>query len=255
MPPDFTEEIDAHFQKMPERYFRFRGKKSIRRHLYLFRKFYEKVAQPDLGSAVPVINWEARPAEGYSIVEVVGWNRHHLLAKVAGALAARNLNILSADLFTRDDDLVLDIFRVCTTNFGPVKSKREMERVEKLLETEFGISDTEIDFQTLIGLEESPSPFREALEIEIPQRVLVSNDLSEEYTVLELQAQDRIGLLFDVFTALGNLEAEVVHARISTQAGAAIDRFDLIDTNTEKQIVEKDRLDAIESAITEVVGI
>ncbi len=254
MPPELHEEIEAHFTKMPERYFRFRGAKSIMRHLQLFHRFLEKVPRPGLDSAIPVVGWEARPSEGYSLVEVVGWNRHHFLAKVAGALAARNLNILSADIFSREDDLVLDIFRVCTTNFGPVKSEREMERVEKLIATEFGISNQEVDFETLIGSEESPSPFREKLEIEIPQRVFVSNTLSPEYTVMELQAQDRIGLLYDVFTVLGNLDVEVVHARISTQAGAAIDRFYLIDSNSEKRILEKDRLKAIERETTRVLG-
>lgn len=255
MPEDFQEEIEAHFEKMPDRYFRFRSVSSIKRHLLLFHRFLEKVTRPNLDGAVPVVGWEARNDEGYSLVEVVGWNRHHLLAKVAGALAARNLNILSADLYTRADDLVLDIFRVCTTNFGPVKSQREMERVEKLLETEFGISDKEVDFETLIGREQSPSPFREQLEIEIPQRVFVSNEMSPDHTVLELQAQDRIGLLFDVFTALGNLNTEVVHARISTQAGAAIDRFELIDSESEEKIVDRDRLLEIETAVSRVVGI
>ncbi|MCB1231529.1 MAG: [protein-PII] uridylyltransferase [Verrucomicrobiae bacterium] len=255
MPVDFHDEIEAHFSKMPERYFKFRGAKSIVRHLNLFRRFFEKVPLPGMDSAVPVVGWEARPAEGYSLVELVGWNRHHFLAKVAGALAARNLNILSADLFTREDDLVLDIFRVCTTNFGPVKSEREMERVEKLIATEFGISEKEVDFEKLIGSEESPSPFRQALEIEIPQRVFVSNTLNPQYTVMELQAQDRIGLLYDVFTVLGNLEAEVVHARISTQAGAAIDRFYLIDTNSEKPITDKTRLKTIQREIERILGV
>ena len=255
LPEDFSEEIDGHFAKMPDRYFRFRHGTSITRHLKLFRRFYGKVALSGNDSAVPVIGWEARTDEGYSLVEVVGWNRHHLLAKVAGALAARNLNILNADLFTRSDDLVLDIFRVCTTNFGPVKSQREMERVEKLLETEFGISEKEVDFETLIGKEQSPSQYRETLEIEIPQRVIVSNDKSSEHTVLEMQAQDRIGLLYDIFTALGNLNAEVVHARISTQAGAAIDRFELIDSESETKILGKKRLEKIERAVSRAVGI
>ncbi|MCB1077638.1 MAG: [protein-PII] uridylyltransferase [Verrucomicrobiae bacterium] len=253
--PELSEEIEAHFEKMPSRYFRFRGHQSIIRHLRLFHRFLEKTQLPGHESLIPVVGWEARPDEGYSLVEVVGWNRHHFLAKVAGALAARNLNILSADLFTRDDDLVLDIFRVCTTNFGPVKSDREMERVEKLLETQFGVGDEEVDFQALIGRERSPSLFRNNLEIEIPQRVYVSNNLSEEQTVLELQAQDRIGLLYDIFTALGNLNAEVVHARISTQAGAAIDRFYLVDSNSSKKITDKGHLKLIETAVSRAVGI
>jgi [protein-PII] uridylyltransferase len=43
-----------------------------------------------------------------------------LLEKVCCALASEQINILSADLFTRTDGIVVNIFRVCTTNFEPV---------------------------------------------------------------------------------------------------------------------------------------
>lgn len=247
-------EIDAHFDNMPERYFRFRGPKSITRHLKLFHRFYEVVTTDLRESAVPLLGWDARPDEGYSLCEVVGWNRHHLLAKVAGALAARNINILSADLFTRSDDLVLDIFRVCTTNFSPVTSEREQKKVENLLRTEFSVGDEEIDFRALIGSEQRPSPFRQAVNIEIPQRVFASNSLNSDFTVLELQAQDRLGLLYDVFTIIGDHDMEVVHARISTQAGAAIDRFYLIDSLTESKIFNEKRLRSLENKVADVIG-
>ncbi|MCB1235489.1 MAG: [protein-PII] uridylyltransferase [Verrucomicrobiae bacterium] len=253
--PEFAEEIEAHFEKMPERYFRFRGTKSITRHLRLFHRFLEKAVAPDPSGMVPIVGWEARPDEGYSLVEVVGWNRHHLLAKVAGALAARNLNILSADLFTRSDDLVLDIFRVCTTNFGPVTNARDIKRVEALLETQFDLGEEEVDFRALIGKERTESPYREKVPIEIPQRVWVSNDLSPDHTVLEIQVQDRIGLLYDIFTELGDLEFEVVNARISTQAGAAIDRFELVDSRKTKKVTDPERLRQLQARIGKIAGI
>ena len=73
--------------------------------------------------------------------------------------------------------------------------------------------------------------------------------------MLEIQVQDRIGLLYDLFTILGNLDAEVLNARISTQAGAAIDRFYLVDSNTEQKITDKERLAKIEAAIGECLNL
>lgn len=252
VPTAWREEVEAHFATLPDRYFRHRGVSSIVRHVELFHRFFEKIGRPGNDSLVPVLGWEARPNEGYSLLEVAGWNRHHLLAKVAGALAARNLNILSADLYTRSDDLVLDIFRVCTATFNPVTSPREIERIEKLLEQEFGVGEKGADFRSLIENRVSPSIMREEPpNFDIPQRVYLSNDDHESSTVLEIQAQDRIGLLYDLFTLLGNLDAEVLNARISTQAGAAIDRFYLVDSSTEKKITDKDRLARIETAIAE----
>lgn len=252
LPTPFLEEVEAHFATMPDRYFRHRGVTSIVRHVHLFRRFFEKVRKPANDSLVPVLGWEARPNEGYSLLEVAGWNRHHLLAKVAGALAARNLNILSADLYTRADDLVLDIFRICTATFNPVTSPREIERIEHLLEQEFGIEEKGADFRSLIENRVAPSILRvEPHNFDIPQRVYLSNEEEEQCTILEIQAQDRIGLLYDLFTLLGNLDAEVLNARISTQAGAAIDRFYLVDSQSEKKITEKDRLAKIEEKVGE----
>lgn len=255
LPGSYGEEVEAHFATMPERYFRHRGVTSIVRHVKLFHRFFENVRKPTHECLVPVLGWEARPNEGYSLLEVAGWNRHHLLAKVAGALAARNLNILSADLYSRSDDLVLDIFRICTATFNPVTSPREIERIEKLLEQEFGVGEKGPDFRSLIENRVAPSILREEPHnFDIPQRVYLSNDDEEASTVLEIQAQDRIGLLYDLFTLLGNLEAEVLNARISTQAGAAIDRFYLIDSRTEKKILDKDRLARIEREVGECLN-
>jgi len=251
LPESYREEIEAHFQAMPERYFRHRGSTSVARHVKLFHRFFETVRRDDAESLIPRMRWEHRPDEGYTLLEVACWNRHHLLAKVAGALAARNLNILSADIFARSDDLVLDIFRVCTPTFNPISSKREIERIEQLIRDEFGPNEDDVDFRALIAKQAAPSITQaEPPNFDIPQRVFLSNEESEDTTVLEIQAEDRIGLLYDIFTLLGNLEAEVLNARISTQAGAAIDRFFLVDSRLEKKITERERLRAIERGVS-----
>lgn len=253
---DYEEEVEAHFKAMPERYFRHRGATSISRHIKLFRRFFKSVHRTTSESMVPKLGWEARPDEGYSLLEVAGWNRKMLLAKVAGALAARNLNILSADIFSRSDDLVLDIFRVCTATFNPVQSTREIERIQQMMEDEFCIDSCRVDFPALIEKQEAPSITEaEPPNFDIPQRVFLSNEPDEPATMLEIQAQDRIGLLYDIFTILGNLGAQVLNARISTQAGAAIDRFSIVDLSTDQQIVDPDRLEVIQSAIAECLDL
>lgn len=251
VPQSYAEEVEAHFASMPARYFRHRGSASIARHVKLFHKFFKLVHRTTNESLIPILHWETRSDEGYSLLEAVGWNRHQLLAKVAGALAARNLNILSADFFTRSDDLVLNIFRICTPTFNPVKSPREIERIEKLIAEEFSADVCHVDFTDLIKKRSQPTiTAAEPPNFDIPQRVLLSNEEEELTTVLEIQAEDRIGLLYDIFTALSHLDAAVLSARISTQAGAAIDRFHLLDLRSEKKIIDHERLQAIEEAVS-----
>lgn len=256
LPDTYLEEVEAHFKAMPERYFRHRGSTSIVRHVKLFHRFFKSVHRTTHDAMVPKLGWEARPDEGYSLLEVAGWNRHLLLPKVAGALAARNLNILSADVFTHSDDLVLNIFRICTATLNPVTSPREIERIEKMMHDEFSVDECVVDFESLIEKQATPSVTQaEPPNFDIPQRVILSNDLEPESTVLEIQAQDRIGLLYEIFTILGNVGAEVLNARISTQAGAAIDRFFLVDSASEKKITDPDRLSAIKESIRECLEV
>ncbi len=255
LPKNYLEEIEAHFSAMPDRYFLHRGSTSIARHVKIFHQFFKKAKRSNLDGLIPVTRWEARTDEGYSLVEVAGWNRHHLAAKVAGTLAVRNLNILSADLFTREDDLALGIFRVCTMNFSPVTSQPEIKQIESLLAEEFGVGDQEVDFQKLIAKQAKPSILQseDPLDLEVPQRVFFSNNLSPNATVMELQAKDRIGLLYDIFTLIGNHDMEILNARISTQAGVAIDRIALVDTNSEQKIEDPERLKKIEQAVAECI--
>lgn len=248
----YADEIDAHFRILPQRYFNYRGEASITRHIKLFRRFLERVRSDSLDSMEPVIGWEARPNEGYTLMEMACWNRHNLLAITAGALASKKLNIMSADIFMRDDDLVLDIFRVCTPNFSPINNAGTIKRLEKLIEEACRVGEAAepIDFGKLIEKQAAPSVLDEPGPLfTMPQRVYVTNELNETDTVLEIQAVDRIGLLYDIFSVLSRLDTEVLSARISTQAGAAIDRFHLVDTQTEKKIVDPEKLEAIRNQV------
>jgi len=249
-PESYREEIEAHFENLPSRYFNYRGATSIARHIKLFRSFFTRLTGDGSESLQPVFIWEARPDEGYTLLELVSWNRQSLLAIIAGALASRNLNVLSADIFMREDDLVLDIFRVCTTDFRPIPP-HEIKQLEKLI-SEACCADEHcpVNFPKLIEERSQPSILDEPKpDFTIPQRAFVNNDQSEIATVLEVQAVDRIGLLYDIFKALNRLKTNILSARISTQAGAAIDRFYLVDAMTGMKITDPKKLETIEHQI------
>ena len=118
------------------------------------------------------------------------------------------------------------------------------------MDEEFGIQEHDVDFSALIEKMEAPSIIEaEPPNFDIPQRVYLSNQEEEVATVLEIQAQDRIGLLYDIFTALGKLNVQVLHARISTQAGAAIDRFHIVDASNEQKLPEGEIMETLREEI------
>jgi [protein-PII] uridylyltransferase len=236
----FGAEVAAHFSQMPRSYFNFRDAATIARHLRLLREFFRSLAGDDPAAGLlPKLEWIHHPEHGCSELTVVCWDRHMLLARVAGALAAQNINILSADLFQRADDVVLDVFRVSTQNFAAVTNERARARVLLLIEQAFQTADFDFSAQTA---ERKPRLKELAdVEAEIPQRVYLNNEISAGHTVLELQAADRIGLLYDALSTIGRLGLSVTHARINTEKGVAIDTIYLQD-RAGRKITEREML-------------
>lgn len=236
----YEKETLAHFTHMPRGYFNFRDAATVARHLRLFRQFFRKLVEDDDNTGLlPTLEWDERPEQGCSVLNVVCWDRHLLLARIAGALAANNINILSADLFQRTDDVVLDIFRVCTPHFTPVTNERTKARVQSMIEQAF--QTTHFDFSEAIAENRRTNKSLEDVASELPQRIHFNNEISPNHTVLELQAVDRIGLLHDVFMAVGHLGVSVCHARINTEKGVAFDALYLQD-KAEKKITDRDLL-------------
>jgi len=244
-------EIEVHFTQMPERYFQFRDAQSVTRHIGLFRRFIEHTTRTTGFEALhPVIEWISVPSSGYTQLEICCWDRSNLLAKIAGALAAEEINILGADLFTRGDNLVLDIFRICNTNFEPVRSTSVQQRVETLLNQ---FLDETVDWTSLGDRFAPPKIGDEALIGSFPRRAHFSNEINSRYTVLEVQALDRLGLLYDIFRILGSHSIEVAVARILTEKGAAIDTFYLTDAEGRK--IGATQLQAVRAELEEALGI
>ncbi len=220
--PGFKAEVAAHFTNMPRSYFNFRDANVIVAHIRQFRDFFIRLIEGDAESALlPVMSWENHGDQGWSELVVTCWDRHLLLARVSGALAAESVNILSADLYQRADNLVLDVFRVCTTGFTAVTSERARKRIEAAVNEAFG--SAEFDFTARIAAKRKTGPGMADIQSEIPQRIYINNEISAEHTIIELQAVDRLGLLHDVFMGIGKLGHNVTHARINTEKGAAID--------------------------------
>ena len=218
----YSQEIATHFEQMPIRYFRFRGVKPICRHIKLAKKLHES-ANP---RETFFHRWTSLEDQSCSLLEVCSLNRPELFAFTAGALAAESLNILSADIFLRKDGTVIDMFRVCTLDFAPVEEPVQ-RGVNRLLDQWVDGMDVPlsslIESQRQAQLKHRSKLTDEQTDVEFPQRVWVTNDVSPDYTVVEIQAIDRIGLLFDILRAIASLDLEIAHARISTEKGAAID--------------------------------
>ena len=248
--PDYAEEIEAHFEFMPDHYFRATDVPEIIEHLKLFRSFLENVSHSGESPLAAAIQWKIMPEQGHSVVTFCTWERERLLAKVAGSFSVVPLNILSADIFPRGDNAVLSIFRVCDTKARPVTHRRDFELVEQTLRRAF--EDESFDFLPLIEKAKRQSRGL-APAIEFPTGIAIDNKTHPTYTLIEIQAPDRIGLLYDVLSCLDRQNILIPLCRINTQAGAAIDTLYVRDRSTHAKITDSHRIRAIHEHLSRAI--
>jgi [protein-PII] uridylyltransferase len=232
MARDFGEEISIHFESMPERYFQSTHVNDIIGHIRLVRTWLEARYNDPAAALSAAIRWQDKPDQGHSEVWICTWDRVALMAKIAGSFATASVNILSADAYTRDDDIMLGVFRVCDPNFQPVTQESERQQVESVLRQ--ALSLPEFDFGPLLQRARRRPVYQVASEIELPTKLTISNEVHPAYTVIDLQTADRMGLLYDVLRCFATIQINIAHSRIATEKGAAFDSFYVNDAEGRK---------------------
>jgi [protein-PII] uridylyltransferase len=232
MAKDSAEEIEVHFNSMPDRYFQSHNVNEIVGHLRLFRSFVElRVRNPSLALSAAV-KWHSKPDQGHSEFWICTWDRAALMAKIAGSFATASINILSADVYTRVDNLMLAIFRVCDTSFRPVSDERDLQQVESVLQA--SLEKIDYDFTPLMEKARKRTAFHLPIGLELPTKLMISNEINSGYTVIDLQTADRLGLLYDVLICLSRAKINIALSRIATEKGAAFDSFYVTDLEGRK---------------------
>jgi [protein-PII] uridylyltransferase len=228
---------------MPDNYFRAFEVEEIASHLKLFRQFLESLYLRDESPLAPAVAWQAFPQQGHSLATFCAWDARDLLAKIAGSFAVVPLNILSADIYTRGDNVVLDIFRVCDPKFSAVMDKRDQAHVESILRK--AVAKENFDFAPLLDQARDRIAKRGGHGMDFPTRITIENKTHPAYTLIQIQTPDRLGLLYELVSAFGEEHVSIALSRISTEKGAAIDTFYVADRATRGKITDSVRIAAL----------
>lgn len=247
---DFADEIEAHFDFMPDNYFRAFNVSEIVNHVRLFRSFFENASAEHDRSLQPATQWEAFPQFGHSTVSFCTWDRRQLLSKIAGSFSVVPLNILSADIFPREDHAVLAIFRVCDMKERAITEERDRDLVESALSRALQVETFE--FATLLE-QTRDLQRRRVQELEFPTGIAIDNKAHPGYTLIQIETPDRVGLLYDLLSALGHEGVKICLSRISTQKGAAIDTFYVNDATTGGKITDSNRIAGLQSRLHAII--
>ncbi len=222
--PLSEEELEAHFGALPGRYFQVHTAREVLADLIVTHRFMRLQISEEESPLAPVVNWHNLPDRACNEVKVCTWDRAGLFRKIAGSLSAVGLNILSAQIFTRADGIVLDTFYVNDARSGSLAGPEQRDTFEKVIYK--SLTGEEVDFHALIAKQKISRPAYQAYTGEqLPTRVHFDNESSDTRTVIEVEAEDRLGLLYTISQALTELELDISAARINTEMGAVIDSF------------------------------
>jgi [protein-PII] uridylyltransferase len=250
MREDYHPDVKHHFERMPAAAFHFRQAAHIVTQVRTVRHFLQR-ENDKAELRASCVKWIDHTDKGYTEVVLATRDKPLLLEKICCALASEQINILSADLFTRTDGIVVNIFRVCTTNFEPVSAastrKRFLETFEAIM-----IAET-YDPDKFLRRKANFLKPRSDNGITVPVRAYVSNDLHPNCTTVEIQGLDRIGLLHDLFHAINQHGLNTAHARICTEKGVAMDTL-YITTPEGEKIEDQALLQQLEQAFTTLVS-
>jgi [protein-PII] uridylyltransferase len=211
-----TPEAITHFlEPMPDRYFLTMPEDDIALHFQLVT---------NLGDQLLATRHRHFIDREYTEFIVVTHDQPGLFSKIAAVLTANGLSILSGRITTRLDGVVLDIFRIShLANAGAMALEEERwERVGQDLDRVVGGTQ---DAEELVEKRLAEQLRGKHFVSRVATEVTIDNRLSDEFTVVDVFTQDRMGLLFAITNTLFRLGLRIHLARISTNALQALDVF------------------------------
>jgi len=171
-----------------------------------------------------------------------------LFSQIAGVLAANSINILGAQIHTRKTGAVLDIMQVNSPIGDIVDNPEKWARVESELSE---VIEGRISVENLFEKRQEPNYLH--TETGRPVRlnkIEIDNDVSDRYTVIDIFANDKVGLLYNITRTLSELGLYIAVSKISTKVDQIADVFYVQDIFGQK-VTEEKKLEEIRTVMLE----
>jgi [protein-PII] uridylyltransferase len=189
---------------------------------------------------------EHRVDDERSVTEVTIYtlDTHGLFARLAGAMAISGANIVDAKIFTLANGMALDTFWIQDLEGKPFDGPQRLARLAARVELALS---NRLDIQRELDSQRGSWPKRDRV-FTVEPRVLIDNNASDTFTVIEVNGRDRPGFLHVVTRALTRLNLQIATAHVTTYGERAVDVFYVKDLFGLK-VVHADKLKQISTTV------
>ena len=241
--PDWSSWVDGQLSQLPDWYIASTPVEQMAAHFLAMRNlsstptYVEGRFNLELGISEYVLITRAQAKPG-------------LMMQVTGVLAALGLEVLNAQIMTLDDGTVLDVFSVndsdCDGQPSEYRLSEVSQEIQAVVTEEFSVDQIFERRRRMIFGRQFPTG-------RCPTEVLIDNEVSDSYTVIDVFADDKPGLLFLLAKTLVQLDLSIHMARIGTRLDQVVDVFYVTTTLGEK-IQDAIQCEQIQGAIQKTVN-
>ena len=179
-------------------------------------------------------------------------DRPGLFSKIAGIFTLNDLNILGAKVYTWRNNTAIGIFKV-KAPLDHIFESQKWEKAKKDLAYELS---GKIDFTNRLHtkMDENRSEMLKKSNgmRSRPNKIVIDNQQSSFYTIIDVFTYDFIGLLFGITNALFKCGLDIWIAKIATNGDQVVDVFYVRDFDGLK-IDSPEQMESIKKIITEML--
>lgn len=187
--------------------------------------------------------------EDHTEVTMIAKDAPFALSRCCGVLSANDANILDAQIFTRNDGVIIDRFRVVDFITKAALSISQCEKIHRELNQVF---EEAVDIEHLF--QRHRMRWKRRRKIPNPNiRTDVEFESHPRYTIIDVYAPDMLGFLYRVTTTMSMLGLDISFAKIATRIDGIVDSFYVHDP-TGRRIDDAGQREYVRAEILKVIG-
>ncbi len=202
-----------------------------------------------LSGSVFVSKVTHEPESGYSNYSICTLDVHGLFSMITGVMAANGINILGAQIHTSTNGKVLDVLQVNSPQGFIITDDSRWKKLDEDMRL---VLQGRVLVKSLVEKRQRPTLLAEKPRPRFPTTIEIDNEVSDDYTVLDIFTHDKVGLLYQITSTLTGLGLYIGVSKISTKVDQVADVFYVRDIFGHK-IVDEKKLEEIKSRLLHAI--